>query len=76
MDVGALLKAKQAWETFKGNHPKFEPFLGAVKQRGICEDAIINIDIKYPDGSNIKTNVRVTESDLELMELVKSFSKK
>ena len=72
MDVGALLKAKQAWETFKGNHPKFEPFLGAVKQKGIAEGTIINVELKYPDGSNIKTNVRVMDSDLQLMELAKS----
>ena len=75
MDVGALLKAKQAWGQFKDNHPKFEPFLGAVKQRGISEGTVIGIDIKYPDGGTIKTNVKVTESDLELIDLARSMLK-
>ena len=72
MDVGALLKAKGAWEKFKGNHPKFAPFLGAVKQRGISEGTILEMSVTYPEGGTIKTNVRLTGSDMELMETLKS----
>jgi len=71
-DISALLKARQAWGQFKQNHPKFAPFIDAVKNRGIPEDAILEFEIKYPDnGGSMKTNLRVTESDLELLRMLK-----
>ena len=70
-DFSALLKAKQAWAAFKNNHPKFEPFLVAVKNRGIPEGAVIEIEIKYPDGGNMKTNLKVSQSDLEILSVLK-----
>ena len=75
IDIGALMKAKQAWETFKGNHPKFEPFLSDIKNRGIPEGTVVGVELKYPDGSTVKSNVRVNETDLELIELAKSLMK-
>lgn len=76
MDFSAILKAKQAWSTFKGNHPKFEPFLNDVKQRGIKEGTILGLTVEYPDGTQVKTNLRVTESDLELIGVLKSLTDK
>ena len=68
MNLGTIMQAKQGWDTFKSNHPKFPAFLSAVNRAGIPEGAVINIDIAYPDGHNMKTNLRVTRSDLELFE--------
>lgn len=70
MDISKLLKIKDAWNIFKSNHPKFDPFLSAVKNRGISKDSVLNISINYPDGSTIKSNIRVTESDLNLLDIL------
>ena len=67
MDIGALLKMKQAWAAFNGNHPKFLPFLNAVKQRGMPVGTVVDISVKYPDGGTMHTNISVKESDLELI---------
>jgi len=72
IDFSALAKAKGAWQKFKENHPKFEPFMNAVKQRGVVEGTVLEINITYPDGQNIKTNLKVNETDLELFGVIKS----
>ena len=74
MNMGALLRAKQAWETFSANHPSFPGFLNAVKQKGICEGAMVDIRIRYPDGSDIKSGICVKQSDLELLNLLKDLN--
>lgn len=75
IDFGALAKAKGAWEKFKNNHPKFEPYLNALKQRGIEEGAVVEMSVTYPDGTTIKTNLKVNQTDLELFEVIKSLFK-
>ena len=72
MDIGALLKLKSAWDTFTSNHPKFTPFLKAVRDRGICEGATIDIAVHYPDGSSLKSGIKVKQSDVELLETLSS----
>lgn len=70
MDISSLMKAKQAWNSFKDNHPKFSPFLKTVWSHGIPEGSVIDISVKFPDGNSMKTNLAVKESDLELLKLV------
>ena len=68
MDIGTLMKLSGAWNTFKSNHPKFPGFLKAVKDRGLAEGMTIDICCTYPDGSTLKSGIRVHQSDIELME--------
>ena len=72
MDISVLLKAKQAWSTFKNNHPKFPAFLADLKNRGAIEGTIVDITVKYPDGSQVKTNLAVKQSDIELIDVLKN----
>lgn len=74
--IKKAMVAKEAWETFTQNHPKFPLFVQAVTVNGIQEGSVISISIKDPDGKVTETNLRVTESDLELMEMLKDMSKK
>ena len=62
MDFNSLLVLKQAWDTFRHNHPKFPDFLKAVKKRGITEGTEILICVTYPDGLKLK------QSDIELLD--------
>lgn len=67
----ALFKIKGMWEQFVQNHPKFPMFLNALKCSGMGEGSIIEIQITQPDGQQLKTNLKLTQSDLELVEQLK-----
>lgn len=67
----ALFKIKGMWEQFVQNHPKFPMFLNALKSSGMGEGSIIEIQITQPDGQQLKTNLKLTQSDLELVEQLK-----
>lgn len=68
----ALFKIKGLWEQFVQNHPKFPRFLEALKQSGIGEDSVIEIQITQPDGQEMKTNIKVKQSDLEMFEQLRN----
>lgn len=70
MDIGSLMKAKSAWNTFKENHPKFPLFLNDLKRRGISSGSVVEFSVKYPDGSTMKTNFQVSDSDMELLKTI------
>lgn len=74
MDFGAIFKLKQAWETFAANHPKFPGFIENVKNKPVCENMEIAIAIRYPDGCEYKTGIKVKQSDLELLENLKKMN--
>ena len=67
-----LLKIKSLWDTFTRNHPRFPMFLNAIAQSNqngtpiMKEGTIIDINITTPEGQTVGTNVKLTESDLEM----------
>lgn len=67
-----LATAKQAKEQFMRNHPKVEPFLDDVNSKGFCEGQEIAIAVRYPDGEEYKTGIRVSAEDMDLLNLLKS----
>ncbi len=75
MNIGAAFKAKGAWEKFTKNHPKFPLFLEAVKNKGVHEGTIVSISFTEPDGTKLETNLKITNEDLELFEVVKDIAK-
>ncbi len=60
-----LLQLKNAWEEFTKRHPKFPQFMAAVKQHGITEGTVIEIQVTTPEGKNFTSNLKVTEEDLQ-----------
>jgi hypothetical protein len=69
---GAIGKLKEGINTFNYNHPRVQPFLAAVAARGITEGSVIELTVKSPDGEAMTSNIKVNQSDLELIELLKS----
>ena len=67
MDFKAVFKLKQAWETFTRNHPKVAPFIEGVQGKGAAEGMEIAVAVRYPDGTEFKTGVRMTASDMEIL---------
>lgn len=72
LNPSVLFKIKGAWDTFSANHPKFPLFLKAVQQSGIREEAVIEIAVVTPEGKRLETNVKLTASDMELLEILKN----
>ena len=77
MNISEMMKIKGAWDTFSGNHPQFVKFLNYMSQTKIDEGTVFSISVKRPDrDKEIKTNLKVTESDLELVETLKAMAGK
>lgn len=62
-----LLKFKGAWDKFVKNHPKFPMFLNAVRNNAIEEGSVIEITVTTTDGKSLSTNIKVTQSDKEML---------
>lgn len=63
-----LMQFQEMLETFRQNHPKFPLFLQAVGKDGIKEGTIVELIVKTPDEKNYCTNLRLTASDVELLQ--------
>jgi len=63
MNLGNLMQLKNSWATFTRNHPKFLQAAGSA----IRPDTIIEIKVTTPEGKTIETNLKVRESDIELV---------
>lgn len=72
----SMMKMMQAKNKFTENHPKFVQFLGAAFSGGIEEDTIIEISVEKPGQNRITSNIKVKQSDLELLEELKNLAGK
>ena len=77
VNPGMMMKLMSAKNTFVKNHPKFEAFVKAVflNGNGIPEGTIIEITVTKPGEQPIATNLKVQQSDLELVEGLKNLGK-
>lgn len=72
----SMMKMMQAKNKFTENHPKFVQFLSAAFSGGIEEDTIIEISVEKPGQNRITSNIKVKQSDLELLEELKNLAGK
>ncbi len=75
-NIEAMMKMRSAWSKFTSNHPKFSAFLGEIGRSGAPEGTIIEMHIEYPDGRHLSSNMRVTDSDIELIQSLRDLSRK
>ena len=71
MNPAAMMKIMGAMNTFKANHPKFMAFLSYVFQGGFPEGTVIEISVTKPGQEPITSNMKVTQSDLDLFNSLK-----
>ena len=76
MNPMEMMKIAQAWQTFSANHPKFLPFVNAVSQGTLVEGSVIEIAVITPEGKKLESNLKLTQSDLEFIALLKSMMPK
>ena len=71
VDFSAMMKIKGAWDNFTKNHPKFMPFMQAVGRDAIGDGTIIEVNVVSPDGKEYNTNMKLTQSDLDLFAQIR-----
>ena len=76
MNPATMMKVMGAMNKFKGNHPKFMAFLSYVFSSGFPEGSVIEITVTKPGEEPVTSNMKVTQSDLELFESLKDVGMK
>ena len=71
MNPAMLMKIMSAKKTFTNNHPKFVAFLNTVFKGGIEEGTIIEISVQKPGQDKLTSNIKVLQSDLDLLQGLK-----
>lgn len=74
MNPMKLLQIKPLFDKFNATHPRIKPFINAVATNGLEVGTIMEVSVKTPDGRNFTTNLKVTESDLELVQALKELN--
>ena len=74
MNPTQIFQIMGAWQKFTSNHPKFPKFLKAVASEGIKENTVIEVTVISPEGKRYCSNLKITQSDLELFEQIKHMS--
>ena len=75
LNPGAMMKIMSAKNKFTENHPKFVAFLNMIFNRGITEGTIIKITVTRPGEAPMTSNLKVQQSDLELMQELSKLGK-
>lgn len=68
MNPASMMKIMNAKNKFTENHPKFVSFLNKIFSAGVTEGTIIEITVTRPGEEAITTNMKVLQSDLDLMK--------
>lgn len=71
MNAKKLLKMQMAWKQFNETHPRVLPFIKAVEAAGIREGTVIAITVETPEGEKYESNIKVRQSDLDLVRGLK-----
>ena len=74
MNPTQIFQMMGAWQKFTANHPKFPKFLKAVAAEGLKEDTLIEVNITTPEGKTYCSNLKITQSDLELFKQMKDMT--
>ncbi len=75
MNPMALMQLMQRWSVFQADHPKFVPFVNAVKDSVMKEGAILEMKVTDPDGKATTTNIKVTANDVETFRMIAELRK-
>lgn len=75
MNPAAIVKIMSAKSQFEKNHPKFVAFLKTVFSRPVEEGTVMEITVTRPGEEPVTANIKVQQSDLELLARLKELGK-
>lgn len=76
MNPAAIMKLMNAKSQFERTHPKAVAFLKACFSRPIEEGTVIEMTVTRPGEEPFTTNIKVQQSDLDLLESLKDIGTK
>ena len=72
-----MMKMKGAWDKFSSSHPQFVRFLSYMASSTVTEGTVFRLSVQRPgEEKEVRTSIAINESDLELIELLKSMARK
>lgn len=71
MNAQAMMQLMAAFNTFKNNHPKFVSFAEHFMKTGVPEGSVIEISVTRPGEEPVVSNLKITQSDLDLIRSLK-----
>lgn len=75
MNPASIMKIMSAKNAFTANHPKFAAFFNAAFQGGIEEGTVIEITVQKPGQKAMTSNIKLQQSDLELLQELKELAR-
>ena len=66
-----LFKMQMAWKQFHDTHPKVLHFITAVEAAAIRYGTVISNTVETPEGEKFESNIKVQQSDLDLLKGMK-----
>ncbi len=75
MNPMLLMQIQQKLQAFMQDHPKFLPFLTAVKDNALEEGTIIAMKVTTPDGKILESNIKLTANDIETISMITEANK-
>ena len=70
MNPMMLMQLQQRIQTFQQDHPKFLPFMMAVKENALEEGTVFAMKVTTPEGKAIESNIKLTANDIETIKLM------
>ncbi|MDY5103583.1 MAG: hypothetical protein SPE81_10935 [Agathobacter sp.] len=75
MNPASIMKLMSAKSKFEKNHPKFVAFVQSVFSKPLEEGTVLEVTVTRPGGAPITANIKVLQSDLELLEELKGMGR-
>lgn len=75
MSFKDMMALKGAFDGFTARHPKVVPFVEGVRANGMQAGQEVAIAVRYPNGAEYKTGIRLSEEDLQMLETLKHMKK-
>lgn len=65
-----LIQMQNTWKAFVARHPKLPMFFQAVGKQALMEGTVLEIKVTKPDGTNMVTNLKLSDEDLDAIRQV------
>lgn len=72
MNPMKLLQYRNDCEQFLSRHPKLPRFFEAVSEEALEVGTVIEVNVTTEEGKNYVSNIRLSESDIELIRNLKN----
>lgn len=71
VNPASVMKIMEMKNKFNASHPRFGAFLKAVGKDSLVEGTVVEISVKTPQGDEKVTNIKLNQSDLEMLQEIK-----